>query len=69
MSDRLALVKATSGILRQIYFYRIFAEILDSVNFEQIFQAVTMRVDVCWGVTFLLPTNRLETINPFIKIH
>jgi len=47
MSDRLALVKATSGILRQIYFYRIFAEILDSVNFEQIFQAVTMRVDVC----------------------
>lgn len=49
-----------------MYFGGIF---LRSQISERFFQAVSMREVVRWSVTFLLPTNRLETINPFIKIH
>lgn len=51
-------------------FISYFEAMFRTNNLDAIFfQAVTMRGIVCSSVTFLLPTNRLETINPFIKIH
>lgn len=65
---RLAPVK--NGDVQVHNFIECSCQFFKSITLERnFFQAVTMREVVCWSVTFLLPTNRLETINPFIKIH
>lgn len=69
LSDKIRTGKNYLWNLKAESLLSLFVAVFVSAIFEAFFQAVTMREVVYRGVTFFLPTNRLETINPFIKIH